>query len=483
MKPSRNNSSPTDRAGRIISAFIVAFSALALLCLGVAIGGRFFFEWPLEWMEGAMLQGAVRVLEGLPLYAPPRAVYVPFLYPPLSYLSMAASIALFGHAFWAARLPSVLALLGTLAFAAKTASEQSKSRFAAVLTVGLIALGYGYGEAFYDLARLDMVFLVLVVAGTERLQKGRAKTALALFVVSCLAKQHGLIFLFSASACLALRDLRRYLLSLAGAWLGVVAIYLSMHLLTGGWSTIYLLMVPRWHGVIPKLILAYFIYDVFMLLPLLAVISFAALWRHRFSPRAIDFMLMAALAASALGRAHPGGHDNVLIPGFVFMSIATSASLVPVLLSETRRAALRVLIAAGLFLQSLMLFQSPTLFWPPSGSPEKFSRAVAALNACAKNREAVSLDFAMLTETPFLHTMQLSDIRAGGDNWLGRMGTSALTERLSGEDAPFAIAVGASFTELDRVLKRYYQECATLEAPRMATGYEPQKMTIYKRRE
>jgi hypothetical protein len=128
-----------------------------------------------------------------------------------------------------------------------------------------------------------------------------------------------------------------------------------------------------------------------------------------------------------------------------------------------------------------MLFQLPMLHWPRPGSTAHFQRAVGALEQCAKKRTAVSLDFAMLTQTPFLHTLQLSDIRATRENWLGNRGTRALVKRLGGPDAPYAIAVGASFPELDRVLEQNYRICEKLAAPRMATGYQPQDMTIYQR--
>jgi hypothetical protein len=483
MKLSPNTCSPTENENRTVSAVVVTIAAFGLLNLVVAVSGRFFFKWPLEWMEGAMLHGAIRLLQGLSIYGPPESEYIPFLYPPLSYLAMAASIAIFGKSYAAARLPSLLALAALLFFAARIAAYESKRPLAGAVTVGLIALGYGYGEAFFDLARLDMVFLVMVVAGSERLQRGRAKTALLLFVVSCLAKQHGFIFLFAATAWLAFRDIRRHLLRLAGAWIAVAAIYFVLHLMTGGWSTIYLFQLPRLHGVIWHLLPAYFLFDLLMLLPVLGIASFASVWRHRTNPRAIDAMLIAAWTASALGRAHRGGHDNVLIPGLIFMAIVSSATLVPILVSRNFRTTHRVLVAAVLLLQSLMLFQPPTLHWPRPESAAQFQRVVSALEQCAGNRDAVSLDFTLLTQTPFLHTLQLSDIRATRENRLGNRGTRALVKRLSGPDAPYAIAVGASFAELDRLLEHNYRICKRLVAPRMATGYQPQDMTIYQRKE
>jgi len=467
----------------MVSVVVVVFAALGLLNLMVAISGRFLFEWPLEWMEGAMLHGAIRLLRGLSIYGPPQAEYIPFLYPPLSYLAMAASVAIFGESYAVARLPSLLALVALLVFAAKIAAYESKRPLAGIVTVGLVAFGYGYGEAFFDLARLDMIFLVMVVVGSERLQKGYTKSALFFFVVSCLAKQHGFIFLFAATAWLGYRDIRRNCVNLAGAWIGVAATYFVIHLVTEGWSTIYLFQLPRLHGVIWNLLPAYFLFDSLMLLPVLSITSFASVWRHRTHPRAIDALLVAAWVASALGRAHRGGHDNVLIPGLIFMAIVSSAALVPILISHRHRTTHRVLVAAALLLQCSVLFQLPTLHWPRPESAAQFRRMVSALEQCAGKRDAVSLDFSLLTQTPFLHTLQLSDIRAAHENWLGNRGTRAFIKRLRSPDAPYAIAVGARFPELDRVLEQNYRICTRLASPRMATGYQPQDTTIYQRKE
>lgn len=469
----------------------ILFGILSLFCilnLIVAISGRLFFPWPLEWMEGAMLHHALRILGGESLYGPPTADFIPFLYPPLFHFLTSVSVYIWGQSLVSARLPSILALIGLFYFVGKAASYSSGQRVSAILAAGLLAMGYGYGEAFYDLARLDTVFLFLIAAGTDRLQRGHRRTALVFLVLSCVAKQHGFLFLAAASSWLIKKDLPGNWLAILISWLISLLIYFILHIISNGWSTIYLFKVPSWHGVIWKLIPGYLVFDLLFLLPVLSITSFFRLWRHFGRYDVLDSMLIASLIVSALGRAHAGGNDNVLLPGFVLLVIVTASDLASVLTNKTSEtmqfsgsAHFHQIIAVALFTQYLFLFQPPSLYWPAENSSEQFRKTLHDLKWCAENRSSVVLDLALLTGTPFLHTMELSDIITPQNTWLSRMGINALTSRLTGPQAPYAIAVGASFPELNRAILQNYRMCKKVEPPRMSTGYQLSKLTIYRR--
>src|SRR5688572_21865114 len=51
--------------------------------LAVTVARRLLFPYDLEWMEGGMLNHALRLAEGQPIYAPPSIDFVPYLYTPL----------------------------------------------------------------------------------------------------------------------------------------------------------------------------------------------------------------------------------------------------------------------------------------------------------------------------------------------------------------------------------------------------------------
>jgi hypothetical protein len=133
----------------------------------------------------------------------------------------------------------------------------------------------------------------------------------------------------------------------------------------------------------------------------------------------------------------------------------------------------RAALAFALCAQAAMLFQPPGLHAPRPASTERFEQLQRALDRCAGGGPAVALDYGLLTGTPFMHTMALSDLRLGGPSPLATQATRALLDALGGPDAPRAIALGDSFPELDRAIDARYEPCADLPAPRMATGYQP----------
>jgi hypothetical protein len=460
--------------------------ALALGVLTATIAPRITSPWPLEWMEGASLHHALRLLHGQPLYGPPSAEFIPFIYPPLAYLPIAASISLLGPSLWVGRLVSVLALAGSLACVFVTLRRSTGSAAIGCWGAGVYGLGFGYTGAFVDLVRVDSVFMLLVLLGVERLSANKPHAGLAWLVLSCFAKQHGLVFLGAAGVALLVIEGRRsiWALSAAGAALalGVVALQAS----TGGNFLKYTWTVPGGHGLVWQLVLSYFSVDVLLYLPALA--AFTVLGGR---PRTLGgghaalgwAVILAGLAASALGRAHPGGADNVRLPGFAVLVLASGAAF-PELLRTTRTRFGRFACTAALALQPLLLLQLPAAHAPTPRTASAFEALRSALERCANGHatEAVALDHALFTGRPFLHTMALSDLRMGTDEALAAAGTRALVTALERSDAPPSIAVSSTFPELTRVLAERYEPCESLPALQLPTGFEVGPTTVHRRR-
>jgi hypothetical protein len=132
-----------------------------------------------------------------------------------------------------------------------------------------------------------------------------------------------------------------------------------------------------------------------------------------------------------------------------------------------------VLTLAALALQMAMLWQAPALHRPSKKSARAFEVLRASLVNCAHGDSAVALDYSLLTGTPFVHTMAISDLRMSRDVAFRHAGTDALLSGIAASTAPAAIAVGETFPGLDRALRLHYHECARVPAPRLATGYSP----------
>jgi hypothetical protein len=377
------------------------------------------------------------------------------------------------------------------------------------------------------------VFIALVLLAAERVSAGALGSGLVWLALSCLAKQHGLVFLSAISLGALLCDGRAVLGRLAAAWFFLAICSLGLAAASGGWYWRYVFAVPAGHGIVPSLLASYLAVDVCLYLPLFALCCVLPLIRRLRAPSApnaleapqlrdlsgprttVDLLdvdpsaprrsagpqdpatrasssafqdvrcsnlwelwLLAGLCASALGRAHPGGDDNVRLPGFAFLILVGTLGFAE-LYGSARNNAVRGVWLVALTLQAAMLVQLPAAHAPRPEHAHGFETLQAALVRCGEGGPSVALDHALLTGHPFLHTMALSDLRTSRDRTLARQATAALLERLAGPNAPAAIAVSASFGELDAGLRARYRLCEEVPAWPMPTGYSPGATRVY----
>jgi len=468
--------------------------AAILACIGLGtlaftVVGRVTSPWPLEWMEGGVLHHALRFAQGEAIYVPPSADFIPYLYPPLAYLPAALMVTLGYPSLATMRCVSILWLILSLLAIARMARRGASHEMAGWAAAGMFALGFGYTGAFLDLARVDGFFIMLMACGVERLQAKRTRTGLWLLALSGLAKQHGLFLFLAASATITIRDRRNALQVVGPPLCAVMFVLWALNRTSDGWFWTYIFELPSTHGVVWPLAFTFVFVDLLLYLPVLTVSAIVLFKRNFQSWDPSIAALMAAIIVSALGRAHPGGDDNVRLPAFALLCGLALAPLLHTMLSADARRSTRLLIAALVLGQATMLWQPPSLYQPTPQSALQFSRLVNTIERCAGSEgrvganNAVALDYPLLTNVPFMHTMALSDLSVGqGIPRLARQARHSLVERLASESAPHSIAVGNTFPQLDAALASYYTECAIVEAPRMPTGYQPPAQHIYRRK-
>lgn len=182
---------------------------LETLSLGVALLYILAYIWvatsrlsapfEIEWMEGGMLAHALRLREGLPIYAPPSLDFVPFFYTPgyptvlywLSLIIGELSLPL-------ARGVSLVASLGVmLGISLQVYRETRRLRYA-ILGAGLFAGLFRTCGAFYDLARPDSLMLLVligaVIIGRDMRSLRRASLAALLMACAFFIKQTSAVF-------------------------------------------------------------------------------------------------------------------------------------------------------------------------------------------------------------------------------------------------------------------------------------------------
>jgi hypothetical protein len=394
------------RAPRLL---LVLASAAVLASLTHAFARRIGHPYDLEWMEGGMLCHALRLVQGEPLYAEPSARFVSFAYTPLYPAVLWLLSPLAGLGYLPARFVSAAAFAGALALAYAFVRRAGGSRAVALGTAAVPAAAFAPTGAWYDLARVDALFLGLVAAAVSvgwwrRHSSAGVLAAGALTVAAFFAKQTALPFAAALGVALLFTGRRAaalYAASFVGLGAGLLA---WAHLASGGWFWVYTFGLHRRHPfsvvdaalVTPARLLL-------LLAPGLALLA-VSLWRSRGPERPgtpdvgyAAFMGATGLVASGLGAGTEWSYYNALIPGVYFLAVAVGAAAAAL---ETSRPVLAPLLLAA------------TVVTAPGGL---VALAARALPASASARIAVPLGYDL---RPFLPS---PDDRARGDALVARL--------------------------------------------------------------
>src|SRR2546426_12831223 len=149
---------------RFARVLLFLVSAAALVNLAFAFARRLAYPYDLEWMEGGMLAHALRLLQGQPIYAEPSARFVSFAYTPLYPIVLRLLAPVTGVGYLPARAVSVAAFGLALVVAYVFVRRAGGSRATALGTAALPAAAFAPTGAWYDLARVDALFLGLTAA-------------------------------------------------------------------------------------------------------------------------------------------------------------------------------------------------------------------------------------------------------------------------------------------------------------------------------
>lgn len=291
------------------------------------------YPYELEWLEGVSVDHLERLVEGTPMYVSPTLDWVPFSYPPLYYLAAWPLALLSGVGFTPLRLVSACASLCTILLLAWLVRRETGCGAAGLATAGLYAATFRIAGAWFDMARVDALFVMLVVLALALVRGGRGPgSAVAAGLALALAvwtKQTALALL--PALCLAALDR-----PVRGVALGATAVTALaaaawwMHTVSNGWFTYYALLLPRKHyqyGCAPE----FWKLDVWGPLPVSCVLAVLVLCglalARRWAAVAHALVAGALLGSSWISRAHCGGYDNVLMPGHVALVLLSGLAL------------------------------------------------------------------------------------------------------------------------------------------------------------
>lgn len=456
------------------------------------VGARFAYPVDAEWMTGSVRDTVDRVKEGLPIYAPPSAEFVSFLYPPLYYW-LASVVARFTSTFVACKVVSLASTATAGLAVAKLARSFGADRFWTAVAVLLHVAAFSLTLFFYDLERVDPLGSALVVSGIAVLLGGTkesfARTAAAgvLLGLSFFAKQPGLFAFAGALAGLFVAGQRKRALVFAAAG-GLVLLGIGGYLeaTTHGWWRYYCLKLPGSHGIEPALVSVFFITDLpkaFVLaggsIALVAWEARAFLARRRgeegaasaWQTTTLAVVLLALLAASFSLRAHRGGWQNVLL-AWTPLGCAAAAIAATRMQTVAREgdAKSKKLVEAGLLvvvlLQLLGLVFDPNDLAPGPSDVRDKQKLEAIVRELEQQGDVVVTPVGNLTKHMHFHSAALFDVLRAGDpappdhlaNLRGRKYAAIFV------DAPFEVhCKQKGCRDIDEAMARNYFVASRLE--------------------
>jgi 4-amino-4-deoxy-L-arabinose transferase-like glycosyltransferase len=371
----RHASNPPLTAVRV-TCVVLAAALIALMLTGFVVRVPFPFE--LEWMEGATLIHIQRLAHGQQLYAAPSLDFVPFTYPPLYYIVAVPFTWIAATGFTAPRLISALASLVTLA-AIYTMVQRRAGSFQGAVAAGVFAGAYALSDGWFDLARVDALYVALMAFAWLRITSARTPRdwLLAAVVIS-------LAFFTKQPAVLSVVPLIVFLLVTdrsAAAWFGgTIALlvgggWLALHWWTDGWFTYYVMELPRLRMRVSfdaHRLLTFWSHDVLRPMAIALLLGSAgtlALRRWR------DAAIASGLIATAwMARLEGGAWTNALLPAYLAIAVLFGLSL-----QRLGRWTLPVTAAAAL--QLALLLYDPRPLLPTDSDRAAGERVVEALRA------------------------------------------------------------------------------------------------------
>jgi Dolichyl-phosphate-mannose-protein mannosyltransferase len=314
------------RAVRVVAA--LAGLAVIGTYVGVALA-RLGYPGHLEILEDNSLIEMRRILAGQQLYPAPSAGYVPDGYTPLYFAVSAAAASVLGQSYLPLRLVSLVASLACFAILGRLVQRETGSRGAGLAAAGLLAATYFGTYTWFDLGRVDSLFLALSVAGLYAARwAGRTRGAIVaglLLGAAFCTKQSALAEGVAVLVALAAGPRRRLAVPAAITYAAVVGgSTLALGLASRGWYVYYVFEQMSQHALNPTAASQFWVNE---LLPTLAVALCAALLGARRMPFTLLAGCAALVAESFAARAQSGSNLNDLLPAYLAVAVLAGLAM------------------------------------------------------------------------------------------------------------------------------------------------------------
>jgi hypothetical protein len=300
-----------------------------IIYISVLITLKSYLPFELEWMEGGCIATVQRVLGGKSLYCEPTIEYIPFIYTPFYYYVSAPIMKLTGYPFLACRLVSLISFMGILMVIYHWLKKETNDKLAALSGGAFFASCYYLTGQWYGLARVDILFCVLLLVGLYLLRfykNWKGIIAAAVFTwLAWFTKQTALLVMVPVYIYLIIEDWKKGI-AYTGVFLSLLIVTTGyMDYISQGWFSRYIFIIPAGHPVLRDMIWNFWLKDIGFNLLIAIGFSLIYFWKAwKTNKTVFGFYLsfgMGAIGASWVSRIHEGGDVNVLIPMVLWLAI------------------------------------------------------------------------------------------------------------------------------------------------------------------
>jgi hypothetical protein len=307
---------------------------------------RIRYPFSLEFVEGDTLIQVYRILQGKLLYVEPSFQYVAMNYPPLYFYVSSFFSRLIGFGFFPLRLVSFVSSLGCISVIYLICRKEGTGILPALIASGFFAGTYKLGGAWFDIARVDMLalFLVLLAVYLTRIQSLAAYIVAGIvFGLSCLTKQTNLFILAFLCVYFILFEKKISL----GFVISSIAFFLivswRLDQVFSGWYSFFVFKINLGSGgnlpITPSMVLNsvgdFWLKSLLLPIPIcVGLVSAYFLimltgWKKEIDKSKIFYGFFSAgmIGASWGALIHPGGANNVLLPGYAAIAILSGLTI------------------------------------------------------------------------------------------------------------------------------------------------------------
>lgn len=294
---------------------------------------RINYPFDLEWMEGGSALHVQRILDKKPLYAKPSVDFTPYIYTPLYYYLSSMVSRMIGNGYASLRIISFFSSIGCFILIFLISYRKTKSYYFSFLAPCMFAATYPLSGSWFDLARVDMLFLFLLLGSIYTYESKnpvlRSFASPLLMFLSFFAKQTAMIgaVVFSINSLILRKRYERIFFPLIFFGLLIFST-IAMNIISDGWYSYYVFKLPRYHGIVKSMIFkGFWIENIIRYLGIafyFCMVSFLKRKTNEHEPERYfnDVSIFGGLALTSwFAMMHAGSYMNAFMPIYTVIAI------------------------------------------------------------------------------------------------------------------------------------------------------------------